>query len=413
MDKALFPEGCPRCSLGKFLLWMAFLGLVLAWGTYWMARIFAFGIGETHLDNTFGFGLWIVFDLAIIALGAGAFFSGLLRYILNIDPLKHIVNLAVIIGFICYSGAMIVLALDVGQPLRAWFGYWHANIHSMLVEVMFCITCYLMVLAIEYVPIILENRQLNKIKFLHNLAHNFHVWMPLFAGLGAFLSFFHQGSLGGMYGVLFSQPYAYRDHFFIWPWTFFLFVLSAVASGPLFTVLIATIMEKMTGRKLVDFKVKVLMGKIVAAMLLVYVPLKIIDTIVWAVQTLPAMGLEYSEVFYGVIYGQWQLWVEIVVCGVVPMIMLNIRSIRENPSWLYTAGILTAIGVSINRYVFTVQTLAHPVMPFDQWEIYIPNEAEWAPTFLVIAYGAVLLSLSYRYLPVFPQERELNPEPAK
>ncbi len=408
MDKALFPEGCPRCSLGKFVLWMGFLGLVLAWGAYWMFRIFAFGIGESALDDTFGFGLWIAFDLAIIALGAGAFFTGLLRYIVNIDPLKNIINLAVIIGFICYSGAMIVLSLDVGQPLRAWFGYWHANIHSMLVEVMFCITCYLIVLAIEYVPIILENRKLYKIPFLHNLAHNFHVWMPLFAGMGAFLSFFHQGSLGGMYGVLFSRPYSFREHFFIWPWTFFLFVLSAVASGPMFTMLIATLMEKMTGRKLVDFKIKTLMAKIGGVMLLVYVPLKIIDTVVWAVQTLPEMGLTFDKLFHGVIYGQWQLWTEIVICGVIPMIMLNIRSIRENPTWMYTAAILTAIGVSINRYVFTVQGLAAPVMPFDQWEIYIPNQAEWAPTFLVIAYGAVLISLSYRYLPIFPQERELN-----
>ncbi|MCA1945261.1 MAG: polysulfide reductase NrfD [Desulfovibrio sp.] len=408
MDKALLPEGCPRCSLGKFLIWMAILGVVLAWGGYWMARIFLFGIGETALDNTFGFGLWITFDLAVIALGAGAFFTGLLRYILNIDPLKYIINLAVIIGFICYSGAMIVLALDVGQPLRSWFGFWHANVHSMLVEVMFCITCYLMVLAIEYVPIILENRQLNKIPFLHNLAHNFHLIMPLFAGMGAFLSFFHQGSLGGMYGVLFSRPYAYRPGFFIWPWTFFLFVLSAVASGPVFTMLIATIIEKASGRKLVDFKIKALMGKIAGTMLLVYVPFKIMDTWGWATSVLPEMGLTFGELFHGVIYGQWQLWTEIFICGVIPMIMLNVKSIRENPTWLYTAAILDCIGVSINRYVFTVQSLAAPVMPFDKWEIYIPNQAEWAPTFLVIAYGAVLISLSYRYLPIFPQERALN-----
>ncbi|AGW12067.1 menaquinone reductase integral membrane subunit QrcD [Megalodesulfovibrio gigas] len=408
MDKALLPEGCPRCSLGKFLIWMGVLAVVLAWGGYWMARIFLFGIGETALDNTFGFGLWITFDLAVIALGAGAFFTGLLRYILNIDPLKHIINLAVIIGFICYSGAMIVLALDVGQPLRSWFGFWHANVHSMLVEVMFCITCYLMVLAIEYVPIILENRQLNKIPFLHNMAHNFHLIMPLFAGMGAFLSFFHQGSLGGMYGVLFSRPYSYRPGFFIWPWTFFLFVLSAVASGPVFTMLIATVIEKASGRKMVDFKIKALMGKIAGTMLLVYVPLKIMDTWGWATSVLPEMGLNFSDLFHGVVYGQWQLWTEIVICGVIPMIMLNVKSIRENPMWLYTAAILDCIGVSINRYVFTVQGLAAPVMPFDQWELYIPNEAEWAPTFLVIAYGAVLISLSYRYLPVFPQEKALN-----
>ena len=63
---------------------------------------------------------------------------------------------------------------------------------------------------------------------MYTLGHNFHLIMPLFAGIGAFLSTFHQGSLGGMYGVLFGRPYILRDGFFIWPWTFFLYILSAV-----------------------------------------------------------------------------------------------------------------------------------------------------------------------------------------
>ncbi len=279
----------------------------------------------------------------------------------------------------------------------------------MLVEVMFCISCYLGVLTIEYVPLILENRQLNKIKLLHNIAHNFHVWMPLFAGMGAFLSFFHQGSLGGMYGVLFSRPYAFREGFFIWPWTFFLFVLSAVGSGPVFTVLVCKLMEILTGRTLVQYKIKALMGKIAGTMLSIYIVFKIIDTWAWATGYLPSVGLTFDQMFNSDLgYGQWLLWSEIVLCGVVPAVMLMTPSIRNNPAGLYTAAILDCIGVTINRYVFTVQALAIPVLPFDKWQSYTPNWAEWAPTFLVIAYGFLILSLSYRYLPVFPQEKELN-----
>ncbi len=230
IDAALFPEGCERCSLTKFLALLLPMFALLAWGGYAAFLVLSKGLGTTGLDDYFGFGLWITFDLAVIALGAGAFFTGLLRYILNIDPLKNIINLTVIVGFICYSGAMLILVLDIGQPLRAWFGYWHANVHSMLTEVIFCITCYCLVLVIEYVPLVLEQKQLYKNRLLHNIAHNMHLVMPLFAGIGAFLSTFHQGSLGGMYGVLFARPYAFRDGFFIWPWTFFLFILSAFLS---------------------------------------------------------------------------------------------------------------------------------------------------------------------------------------
>lgn len=408
MDRALFPDGVERCSFGKFALWMGFITAFFLFGLYAMLLIFAKGIVVTGLDNYFGFGLWITFDLAVIALGAGAFFTGFLKYILKIDQLKNIINLTVIVGFICYSGAMLVLTMDIGQPIRAWFGYWHPNVHSMLTEVIFCITCYCLVLVIEYVPLILEQKQLNKIPFLHHLAHNMHVNMALFAGIGAFLSTFHQGSLGGMYGVLIGRPYAFREGFFIWPWTFFLFVLSAVGCGPVFTVLCCTFMEKLTGRKLVDFKTKALMGKIAGTMLTVYIFFKILDTWAWANNYLPSIGMTFDQMFYGVIYGKWLMFTEIILCGLVPAIMLITPSIRNNPTLLYTAAILDCIGVTINRYVFTVQSIAMPLMPFDSWQFYYPNWAEWATSGMIVAYGFLVMSLSYRYLPVFPQERALN-----
>ena len=408
MDSKLFPEGTQRCGLGKFLIWIAVILGFFTWGLYAAVLVLYNGIGTTGLDNYFGFGAWITFDLAVIALGAGAFFTGLLKYILKIKQLEKIINLTVIVGFICYSGAMLVLTLDIGQPGRAWFGYWHPNVHSMLTEVIFCITCYCTVLIIEFVPLVLEQKQLNKIPFIHALAHNMHVNMALFAGLGAFLSTFHQGSLGGMYGVLIGRPFAFREGFFIWPWTFFLFVLSAVGSGPVFTVLVATFMEKLTGKKLVDYKTKALMGKIAGTMLCVYMFFKILDTWAWAVGYLPSVGLTFDQMFYGVAYGKWLLWTEIVLCGVVPAIMLVTPSIRNRPALLYTAAILDCIGVSLNRYIFTVQTIAFPAMPFDKWYVYYPNWVEYASSIMIVAYGFLVLSLSYRYLPVFPLETKLN-----
>ncbi|WP_461210042.1 menaquinone reductase integral membrane subunit QrcD [Desulfocurvus sp. DL9XJH121] len=410
MDRAFWPEGVERCSFGKFLLWLGFIGIFLALGLYEALMILIpDGLARTALDNYFGFGLWITFDLGVIALGAGAFFTGLLKYILDIKELEKIVNLTVIVGFICYSGAMLVLALDVGQPLRSWFGFWHPNVHSMLTEVMFCITCYLMVLTLEFVPNILENRKLNEIPILHNIAHNFHYVMPLIAGIGAFLSTFHQGSLGGMYGVLFARPYILRDGFFIWPWTFFLFVLSAVASGPCFSVLVVKLMELLTGKQLVDYNIKKLMCRIGGTMLALYMFFKFLDTWAWYKDVLPRSGLTWDQMFNsGLGYGEGLLWAELFLCGVIPAILLLTPRFRNNPALLYTAAILNCCGVIINRYVFTVQALAIPVMPFDQWYSYAPNWAEWAPSIAIIAYGFLILSLAYRYLPVFPQEVELN-----
>ena len=409
MDSALIPEGVKRCSFGKFAIGIIIVGGVLLWGVYAMLLVWLKGLNQTNMNDFYGFALWIWADLGVIALGGGAFFIGLLRYVIGKDELKNIINYAVLIGFICYSSALLILAIDVGQPLRSWFIFWHANIHSMLTEVAFCLSCYFAVLTIEYIPLILENRQLNKVPFFHNLAHNMHEVMAIFAATGAFLSFFHQGSLGGVAGVLYGRPFAFREGIFIWPWTFFLFTWSAAAYGPCFTLFVTRLTEKITGKKLVKQNVINLLAKISGWTMGTYIIAKIIDTWYWATVTAPALGLNLID-FYSnnPFYGIWILIAEIVVCGVIPAAILLTPKGRSNSTLLFTAVSLACIGVLINRWVMVLQVMAAPVMTFENWVMYIPSWQEVATTILPVAYGVILVMISFRYLPIFPQERELN-----
>jgi len=410
MDSALIPEGVKRCSFGKFAIGIVIVGGVLLWGVYAMLLVWLKGLNQTNMNDYYGFALWIWADLGVIALGGGAFFTGLLRYIIGKDELKNIINYAVLIGFICYSSALLILAIDIGQPLRGWFIFWHANVHSMLTEVAFCLSCYFAVLTIEYIPLILENRQLNKVPFFHNLAHNMHEVMAIFAATGAFLSFFHQGSLGGVAGVLFGRPFAFREGIFIWPWTFFLFTWSAAAYGPCFTLFVTRLTEKITGKKLVKQNVIDLLAKISGWTMGTYIIAKIIDTWYWATVTALASGFNLID-FYSnnPFYGIWILIAEIVVCGIVPALILLTPKGRSNSTLLFTAVSLACIGVLLNRWVMVLQVMAVPVMTFENWVMYIPSWQEVATTILPVAYGIILVMISFRYLPIFPQERELNP----
>ncbi|SPD73736.1 Polysulphide reductase, NrfD [uncultured Desulfobacterium sp.] len=409
MDSKLLPEGVERCSFGMFILWMLPWLAILAWGGLAAVLCLVKGLNQTNMSNVFAFALWIVFDLGVIALGAGAFFSGFLTYVVGKKELKNIINAAVIIGFICYSGATAMLGIDIGQPIRGWFIFWHANIHSMLVEVSFCITCYLGVLIVEFVPIILENRKLDQIKELHIFGHNLHHIMGVIAASGTFLSFFHQGSLGGMFGVMYGRPFAARDGFYIWPWTFFLFVLSAIASGPCFTIICTKLTELLTRKKLVPDNAIQLLAKVSGWLLSLYMVLKIADTLVWIYDIAPRAGFKFMDFYREGPYGVWMVAAELFVCGIIPAIMLMTPKIRENQGMLVTACLLNCTGIILNRFVFIIVTLAIPVMPFDRFLSYLPTWQEWAIGFAVIAYGFIVFSLSYRYLPVFPKERELNP----
>ncbi|MFZ4620701.1 MAG: menaquinone reductase integral membrane subunit QrcD [Bacteroidota bacterium] len=407
MDKLFIPRGVQRTSLPKFILWLLpWMGL-FAVGIYAIYLCLSEGLFHTNMDNRFAFGIWIFMDLTVIALGAGAFFTGFLLYILRRKELSAVINSAVVIGLICYSGAVLVLMVDVGQPLRAWFTFWHPNTHSMLTEVTFCLTCYLIVLLIEYIPIVLKNRKLRQIPKFLVFEFELHKLMPVFAAVGAFLSFFHQGSLGGLFGVLRGRPFAFREELGIWPSTFFLFVFSAAAAGPSFVMLTTLLVEKITRKKLVRPSIYQFLGKVSGSMLIGYVLLKSIDTLIWINSTSPGNGFPAFEFYETQSFGTWILFSEIVLFGLIPALILLSSRLRMNRMFLFGSAFLVCCGIMLNRFVMTIQTLALPTLPFDEFLTYAPSWEEVAAFMFVIAYGVILYSLTYRYTTIFPQEREL------
>ena len=60
-----------------------------------------------------------------------------------------------------------------------------------------------------------------------------------------------------------------------------------------------------------------------------------------------------------------------------------------------------------------IQTLAIPVLPFEKFIGFWPTWQEWGICFGVLGYGMLIYSLSYRYLPLFPQEAEIDKDRAK
>jgi molybdopterin-containing oxidoreductase family membrane subunit len=407
MDNGLIVRGLHRAPWPRFLLWLVPWTGLLVFGVYGAYLCLSKGLNQTNMDNRFAFGVWIFLDLAVIALGAGAFFTGFLLYILRKTELKAVINSAVVLGFICYSGAVVVLMVDVGQPLRAWFTFWHPNVHSMLTEVTFCITCYLTVLAIEYAPIILRNRKLKQVAPLLVFEFELHKVVVVFAAVGTFLSFFHQGSLGGLYGVLQGRPFSYREGFAVWPSTFFLFILSAAASGPSFIILTTRLVEKISRKKLVKTEVYAMLGRISGLLLLFYVLLKSIDTIIWANSTSPQAGVPAAEYYAWQPFGTWILYAEIVLFGLLPALLYLNTRVRSSSFGLLACALLTCGGIVLNRFVMTIQTLALPTLRFDAFMLYLPSWQEVATFLAVIAYGVLVYSVSFRYLRLFPQEREL------
>jgi molybdopterin-containing oxidoreductase family membrane subunit len=184
-------------------------------------------------------------------------------------------------------------------------------------------------------------------------------------------------------------------------------VLSAVAAGPAFVLLTSWIVEKITGNRLVSDPVKQKLGRISGILLIGYVMLKSIDTLIWLNSTSRQSGFLPWEYYAWKPFGTWVLLAEIVLFGLVPALLLVSARTRTRSAVLIGSAVLVCCGVVLNRFVLTIQTLALPTLPFDEFMNYTPSWQEVAAFLFVVAYAVIVYSFSYRYLPLFPQEKEL------
>lgn len=63
-----------------------------------------------------------------------------------------IVRLAVFVGFIGYTSALLTLVMDIGRPDRFWHPWVYWNVHSVLWKITWCITLYLTIMVMEFAP---------------------------------------------------------------------------------------------------------------------------------------------------------------------------------------------------------------------------------------------------------------------
>src|SRR5689334_8311113 len=151
-------------------LWKLIAGVIIAAGLYSTAVRFMHGLGATtHLSDQFPWGLWIGFDILCgVGLAAGGFTLAATVHIFNIERYKPILRPAILTAFLGYLLVILALMFDLGLPYRIWHPLIMWNPHSVMFEVGWCVTLYTTVLALEFLPVVLEQFRWNKaLKIMH------------------------------------------------------------------------------------------------------------------------------------------------------------------------------------------------------------------------------------------------------
>ena len=388
-----------------FLAWLGFLGMCLLIGLVSAEEVFRKGLIITNMTNNVPWGLWITIDLSSIALGAGAFTLSAIVYLFGLKRFQPILRLAVFVGFIGYTCALLTLVMDIGRPDRFWHPWVFWNIHSVLWEITMCITIYLTIMIFEFVPVLFETKFFARWPWLHTIGNLMHKLAPLLALFGLMVSLLHQSSLGATYGIIKARPIWFKPSMPI------MFILSAVAAGPAVTMAIALVTEWITGKRMVPHDVLRKIAQFCGLATLLYGYIKFWDlaATTYYSQTpgvSSALNILNTETPYA-----FTFWVGEVLLGiVVPAVLFLTPRFNKNPATLVLGAFSAFIGIVVNRWNVTVGGLFVPLSysPGTSYNLptgnYFPALVEWGIALLVIGYALTLLTLGIRFLPLFGQK---------
>lgn len=388
-------------------IWISALSLMLIVGLVGAIRVLVIGLSVTGLTDQVPWGLWITQDLSSIATGAGAFTFSAIVYLLRIKKYQPIARAAVFVGFLGYSSAMLALAMDIGRPDRFWHPLVYWNVHSVLWEITWCVVLYSIVLFLEFLPIFLEGKFFSRWPWLSKVGDILHKSSPVFAVIGLALSLLHQSSLGATYGVLSGRAIWFKPSLPV------MFILSAVAGGIAMTLLLTIIVGKLQNQSIINRDLKFNISQFAAISLLAYLYLKLWD---WAATSYyshsPGASEALARLQATTPYTQTFWWVEVILGGVIPVIILLHPRLKKNDRYLMAALGLIIVGVTVNRWNVTLSGLVAP----PQWSpgvlgniitvSYLPTWNEIAVSIGIIGYALMAFSLGVKYLPIYPQVSE-------
>ncbi len=390
--------------------WLGGLILIFVLGVIAMVQVMLKGLQVTGLSDLVPWGLWITHDLSAIALGAGAFTFSAAVYLFRIKRLESLARPAVFIGFLGYTSAMLALAMDIGRPDRFWHPLVYWNVHSVLWEITWCVVLYSTVLVLEVLPLILESRFFDRWPWLRRIAHQVHRLTPVLALIGMGLSLLHQSSLGATYGVLSGRAIWFKPSLPV------MFIISAVAGGMSLTLFATVLTSHLRNKALISSDVKREVARFIGYVLLGYIYIKLWD---WAAtsyySSAPGTASALERLGATTPYTTTFWWVEIVMGGIVPAIILLYQPLRRNDQALLVGLGLIVVGVVINRWNVTLSGLVVPpdwspgVLGNVVAATYTPTIYEIMVSLGVLAYGLLGFTIGARYLPIFNHKMKHEP----
>jgi Ni/Fe-hydrogenase subunit HybB-like protein len=359
--------------------------LVCAAGGVLLVR-FISGLGAvTNMSDGYPWGIWIAYDVvAGSALAGGGFSTAMLVYILNRGEYHPLIRPALVAALLGYMQAGASVMFDLGR----WWDFWHifwpkyAQINSVLFEVALCIMAYIVVMMLEFLPVVFERvgwvnakKRLNRVLFI-------------FVAIGVLLPTMHQSSLGLLLVVLGPQVNPLYQSVLL-P---FLFLTSTIGMGFAAVTLEGAISSQGLRR---PFEKEILgkllqIGRILMALFLV---VRFGDLAFRGV-----LGLAFKPSAVMVTF-----WIENFLYS-VPLWLLTSAEARMKSKLIF----LSAMSMALAGVIYRLSAFLVAYDTGTGWH-YFPSIGEMTVTVGLIAFEVLGIIVAVKLLPILPAEPHTRP----
>lgn len=354
------------------------LALVTAVGGIVGLYRFYAGLGDTtNLSKAFPWGVWISFDLAVVALSGGAFTLAALVYVFQMEDLHVATRPTVLAGLLGYSSVMVVLLFDLGRWDRFYNVFLHPNVSSALLEVSWCIAAYSLILVYELSPVLLQN---SRWKWLLPTIKRYTVPIVI---AGVTLSTMHQSSLGTMFIIMSPRLHPLWSSMLLPVF----FLVSSFAAGISLVIAGANVSFWLFRRSLAT-KTIAKLSWFLPWIMAFYLVLKFGEMVI-----ANELDLLFSSGVYSLLF-----WAEVIFGALLPIILFSFRQVRFSRVASLFGALLIIGGVILNRFDVTWFAIA-PV----GGETYTPHWMEIALLAGVLSGVILVYSLIARYFPVYEE----------
>ncbi|KAB1197464.1 MULTISPECIES: NrfD/PsrC family molybdoenzyme membrane anchor subunit [Haloferax] len=399
----------------KGKLWLGLLGVLMVIGVAAWGYQLSTGLIATGMRNVFSWGLYIMMFVLFVGLSAGGLIISSAPKFFHSHRYEGFARLGVLVSLACITVAGLLILPDIGRPERLYQFFTSPDFRS---------------------PMVWDFG----IVMLYGMLNVWYLWLLTrrdLAARGSPLAFGVEDSASGrerdrtlmFWTATFALPTAVALHS-VTGWIFAtqigrgswfsplvapVFIAKALVSGLGLLLVVAVLADRFTNYE-VDREELTSLGKILGIFLAFHV------VYLLAAERLPHAWAEH--------FGFWAItnsfligetpyfWLWTIVGGAIPLGLLVIPSLRERVPVIFTASVLAVFGTMFEgiRLVFTGYEVAnidaapgislggsYSGITTDIWATagsYTPTLVEVAITLGIVAFGALVVTLGLKYVPI-------------